>query len=128
MRAVKQLLWWLIAGSEGGLNRGRIIDSLQERPCNANQLADKLAAALGDKKKAVRIAKKARVLLQKETETRKKILAIDLSVSEEVVTSLFSAGCDSVESIGAASLDELERILGDKKLAVEVSTSAQELM
>lgn len=128
MRAVKQLLWWLIAGSEGGLNRGRIIDSLKERPCNANQLADKLAAALGDKKKAVRIAKKARVLLQKETEVRKKILAIDLSVSEEVVTSLFSAGYYNVESIRAASLDELERILGDKKLAVEVSTSAQELM
>lgn len=90
--------------------------------------ADKLAAALGDKKKAMKIAKKARVLLQKETEIRKKILAIDLSVSEEVVTSLFSAGYYNVESIGAASLDELERILGDKKLAVEVSTSAQELM
>lgn len=90
--------------------------------------ADKLVAALGDKKKAMRIAKKARVLLQKDTEVRKKILAIDLSVSEEVVTSLFSAGYYNVESIRAASLDELERILGDKKLAVEVSTSAQELM
>ena len=42
MRAVKQLLWWLIAGSEGGVNRARIIHRLKEEPCNANQLAEKL--------------------------------------------------------------------------------------
>ena len=42
MRAVKQLLWWLIAGSEGGPNRAQIISALKERPCNANQLAERL--------------------------------------------------------------------------------------
>lgn len=42
MRHVKQLLWWLIAGSEGGLNRARIIHELKEKPCNANQLAERL--------------------------------------------------------------------------------------
>ncbi len=42
MRAVKRLLWWLIAGSEGGLNRARIIFTLKERPYNAKQLSEKL--------------------------------------------------------------------------------------
>ena len=43
MRSIKQLLWWVIAGSEGGLNRARIIKHLKEQPSNANQLADSLA-------------------------------------------------------------------------------------
>ncbi len=42
MRAIKQLLWWLIAGSEGGVNRARIIHSLNDEPANANQLAERL--------------------------------------------------------------------------------------
>jgi DNA-binding transcriptional ArsR family regulator len=42
MRAVQQLLWWLIAGSEGGVNRARIIHALKNDPCNANQLAERL--------------------------------------------------------------------------------------
>jgi DNA-binding transcriptional ArsR family regulator len=35
---VKQILWWLIAGSKGGINRARIILTLHKRPYNANQL------------------------------------------------------------------------------------------
>jgi DNA-binding transcriptional ArsR family regulator len=35
---VKQVLWWLIAGSKGGINRARIIQALHKRPYNANQL------------------------------------------------------------------------------------------
>ncbi len=42
MRAVKQLIWWLIAGSEGGINRGRIIVALKMNPSNANQLSETL--------------------------------------------------------------------------------------
>ena len=33
------LLWWLIAGTRGGINRARIINELNSRPYNANQLA-----------------------------------------------------------------------------------------
>jgi DNA-binding transcriptional ArsR family regulator len=40
--AVKRVFWYLIAGSRGGVNRGKIINLLRERPYNTNQLADKL--------------------------------------------------------------------------------------
>jgi DNA-binding transcriptional ArsR family regulator len=38
----KRLLWWLIAGTRGGVNRARIINLLHQRPYNANQLANLL--------------------------------------------------------------------------------------
>ena len=37
---MKNLLWWIIAGSKGGVNRARIIDLLHQRPYNANQLTE----------------------------------------------------------------------------------------
>jgi predicted ArsR family transcriptional regulator len=36
------LLWWLIAGTRGGINRARLINELNNRPYNANQLAKTL--------------------------------------------------------------------------------------
>lgn len=36
------MLWWLIAGTRGGINRARIINELYSRPYNANQLAKNL--------------------------------------------------------------------------------------
>ena len=39
---MKKILWWLIAGTKGGINRARIINEIHKRPYNANQLADKL--------------------------------------------------------------------------------------
>jgi DNA-binding transcriptional ArsR family regulator len=39
---MKRLLWWLLAGSKGGINRARIIKLIHERPYNANQLAEQL--------------------------------------------------------------------------------------
>jgi len=38
----KRLLWFIFAGSRGGLNRLRIINSLKENPLNTNQLAKEL--------------------------------------------------------------------------------------
>jgi DNA-binding transcriptional ArsR family regulator len=39
MNAVKRLLWWLLAGSAGGINRGRMLKELLHTPHNANELA-----------------------------------------------------------------------------------------
>ena len=38
----RRLLWFVFAGSRGGLNRLRIITSLKGKPQNTNQLANEL--------------------------------------------------------------------------------------
>ena len=37
---MRRNVWWLIAGSRGGENRARIIESLHDEPQNAHQLAE----------------------------------------------------------------------------------------
>ncbi len=39
---MKRVLWYLIAGSRGGVNRARIIEALHDRPYNVNQLSQEL--------------------------------------------------------------------------------------
>lgn len=39
---MEKLMWWLIAGMKGGLNRARIINMLRDRPYNAHQIAEEL--------------------------------------------------------------------------------------
>jgi DNA-binding transcriptional ArsR family regulator len=41
--SMKRIIWWLIVGTKGGVNRARIIRALKERPSNANQLTELLA-------------------------------------------------------------------------------------
>ena len=41
----KRLLWFVFAGSRGGLNRLKIISKLKENPFNINQLAKELGLA-----------------------------------------------------------------------------------
>ncbi|MGI0019653.1 MAG: ArsR/SmtB family transcription factor [Nitrososphaera sp.] len=38
----KRILWYLIASSRGGINRAKIIDLVNSRPANANQIASEL--------------------------------------------------------------------------------------
>ena len=40
--SMRQLLWWLIGGTQGGKNRLRIVRSLNRRPMNTNQLSNEL--------------------------------------------------------------------------------------
>ena len=37
---MRRLLWYLIAGTRGGVNRAKIIKLLNKRPYNVNQLAE----------------------------------------------------------------------------------------
>jgi len=37
---MEKVLWYLLAGTQGGANRARIIRSILDRPKNANQLAE----------------------------------------------------------------------------------------
>ena len=39
---MKNLLWYLIAGTKGGETRGRIIELLNKNPSNANKIAETL--------------------------------------------------------------------------------------
>ncbi len=39
---MKNLLWYLIAGTKGGETRGKIIDFLKNKPSNANRIAEML--------------------------------------------------------------------------------------
>jgi DNA-binding transcriptional ArsR family regulator len=39
---MEKALWYLLAGTRGGENRARIIRVLDERPRNANRIADEL--------------------------------------------------------------------------------------
>ena len=39
---MEKALWYLFAGTRGGTNRVRIIRELDQRPRNANELADRL--------------------------------------------------------------------------------------
>jgi predicted transcriptional regulator len=38
----KRILWYIFAGSRGGINRAKIIDLLKVHPYNMNQLAETL--------------------------------------------------------------------------------------
>ena len=39
---MQRVIWWLLVGTKGGVNRARIIRALKERPYNANQLTELL--------------------------------------------------------------------------------------
>ena len=43
MNATKNILWWLIANSAGGINRGKIIIELSREPQNAYSLSKALS-------------------------------------------------------------------------------------
>jgi hypothetical protein len=40
LMSMKRVIWWLIVGTKGGVNRARIIRALKKRPFNANQLTE----------------------------------------------------------------------------------------
>ena len=39
---IKRVLWYVLTGTRGGVTRIRILNTLRERPCNINQLSERL--------------------------------------------------------------------------------------
>ena len=61
---MKQVLWWLIAGSKGGINRARIIIALHKRPYNANQLTQMLSLDYKTVRHHLDVLKKHNIITQ----------------------------------------------------------------
>ena len=62
VRHLKYLLGWLIAGTKGGITRSKIIESLKEKPQNANQLTILLEMDYGTIRHHLKILKKNRII------------------------------------------------------------------
>ena len=61
---MKKVLFWLILGTRGGLNRAKIIKKLNERPYNANQLSEELNLSYRTIRHHIDILEEAKVVKQ----------------------------------------------------------------
>jgi DNA-binding transcriptional ArsR family regulator len=61
-RAFKYLLGWLIAGTRGGVSRAKIIQTLNETPQNANQLANLLGMDYRTIRHHLRVLEKNKII------------------------------------------------------------------
>ena len=59
----RRLLWYVLAGSRGGLNRGKIINLLREQPRNVNQLAEALSVHYRVAEHHIRALEKNRIIV-----------------------------------------------------------------
>ena len=59
---MEKLLWWLIAGKRGGINRARIIKALADRPYNMHQLSEELNLSYKTVRHHVKILEKNNVI------------------------------------------------------------------
>jgi predicted transcriptional regulator len=60
---MNRIIWWLIAGSKGGANRANILMALKDRPCNANQLAERLSLDYKTIQHHIRILEENRLIV-----------------------------------------------------------------
>ncbi len=59
---MEKVLWWLILGTKGGLNRAKIIKKLNERPYNANQLTEELNVSYRTIRHHIKILEDANII------------------------------------------------------------------
>lgn len=57
-----KVLWWLILGTKGGVNRAKIIKKLNERPYNAHQLIDELDLSYRTIRHHIKILEDAKII------------------------------------------------------------------
>lgn len=63
---MKKLLWHLVVGTRGGVNRARILAWLEERPYNANQLAEELDLDYKTVRHHLRVLRKNDLVMRSE--------------------------------------------------------------
>jgi DNA-binding transcriptional ArsR family regulator len=61
-RPLKYILWWLIAGTRGGVTRAKTIEALRETPQNANQLANLLGKDYRTIRHHLKVLEKNRII------------------------------------------------------------------
>jgi len=67
---MKRVLWYLIAGSRGGTNRARIIQTLHIRPYNVNQLSLELGLDYKTIQHHIKVLKDHNILVNSNEEKK----------------------------------------------------------
>ncbi len=65
---METVLWQALAGTRGGPNRARILQALEERPRNANQLADDLDLAYNTVRHHLEVLEENRIVTKSDAE------------------------------------------------------------
>lgn len=65
---MKKLLWHLVVGTRGGINRARILVLLKERPYNANSLASELGVDYKTVRHHLKVLKRNDLVMTSEGE------------------------------------------------------------
>ena len=89
----KRLLWFVFAGSRGGLNRLRLVLAIKEKPLNANQLAKELGLDYKAIQHHVRVLEKNNIITKigekyGVTYFISPFLEVNLETFEEIVSKL----------------------------------------
>ena len=63
---LRRLLWYVLAGTRGGLMRIRIIERIKERPYNANQLKDAIGVDYKTIQHHLKVLLENRILMTSE--------------------------------------------------------------
>ena len=65
MREVERALYWIIAGTMGGINRARIIKELLKKPQNTNQLSKTLNLDFKTVQHHLKVLEKNKIVMYK---------------------------------------------------------------
>src|SRR5690242_1678204 len=89
---LKRLLWYLFAGTRGGPSRAEIIRSLQNRPSNANQLAQTLKVDYKTIQHHVRVLEENGLIVSSEKGTYGAVLFLTPKMEEAlpILTEIWS--------------------------------------
>jgi DNA-binding transcriptional ArsR family regulator len=109
---MKRLLWWLLAGSKGGINRAKIIKLLHKRPYNANQLAEKLKLDYKTVRHHLKVLEKNNVITSSGPGEKKYGAMYFLSTSMDMNYNIFE---EIWEQIGNNQIKDDKDSDGDEK-------------